>query len=86
MAESRENVKSALMALGWEVKTEDERPDAVMAGHGKYHLMVSFEATEPTSVIVSYVGRGGAILSMKWSGVERLPTPRSVVRVLSKDA
>jgi poly(3-hydroxybutyrate) depolymerase len=86
MAESRENVKSALMELGWEVKTEDERPDAVMAGHGKYHLMVSFEAGEPTSVIVSYVGRGGAILSMKWSGVERLPTPRSVVRVLSKDA
>ena len=86
MAESREDVELALAELGWEVRTEGERPDAVMAGHGKYHLMVSFEAGEPTSVIVSYVGKGGGILSMKWSGVERLPTPRGVVRVLSKDA
>lgn len=86
MAESREDVELALAELGWEVRTEDERPDAVMTGHGKYHLMVSFEAGEPTSVIVSYVGKGGGILSMKWSGVARLPTPRSVVRVLSKDA
>ena len=86
MAESRKDVERALAELGWEVRTEDERPDAVMAGHGKYHLMVSFEAGEPTSVIVSYVGKGGGILSMKWSGVGRLPTPRSVVRVLSKDA
>src|SRR5215212_12233663 len=57
-----------------------------MAGHGKYHLMVRFEAGEPTSVIVSDVGKGGSILSSKWSGAERLPTPRSVVRVLSQDA
>ncbi|MEJ7816608.1 MAG: hypothetical protein WKF53_15670, partial [Rubrobacter sp.] len=69
MAESREDVELVLAELGWEVRTEDERPDAVMAGHGKYHLMVSFEAGEPTSVIVSYVGKGGGILSMKWSGV-----------------
>ena len=86
MAENREDVERALAELGWEVNTDAERPDAVMAAHGKYHLMVSFEAGEPISVIVSYVGRGGAILSTKWSGVERLPTPRSVVRVLSEDA
>ncbi len=83
--EHREEIQRALARLGWEVRTEDERPDAVMAGHGKYHLMVSFEAGEPSSVIVSYVGKGGGILSMKWSGAERLPTPRSVVRVLSKN-
>jgi hypothetical protein len=47
--------------------------------------MVSFDAGEPTSVIVSYVGKGGGILSAKWAGVERLPTPRSVARVLSKE-
>ena len=52
-----------------------------MGAHGKYHLMVSFEAGEPTSVIVSYVGKGGGILSAKWVGVERLPTLRSVARV-----
>jgi hypothetical protein len=57
MAESREDVELVLAELGWEVRTEDERPGAVMAGHGKYHLMVSFEAGEPTSVIVSYVGK-----------------------------
>jgi hypothetical protein len=85
MAESREEVERAFLELGWEVRKEDERPDALMVGHGKYHLMVSFEGGEPTSVIVSYVGRGGGILSSKWSGIERLPTPRSVVRVLSQD-
>lgn len=85
MAENREDVERALAELGWEVRTEDERPDVVMAGHGKYHLMVSFEAGEPTSVIVSYVGKGGEILSRAWSGVERLPTPKNVVRVLSKN-
>jgi hypothetical protein len=82
MAESRQDVQRALAELGWEVSMED--PDAVMGAHGKYHVMVSFEAREPTSVIASYVGRGGSILSAKWAGVERLPTPRSVVRVLSK--
>ena len=86
MVESRQDVEQALMELGWEVETEEDRPDTVMASHGKYHLMVSFEGEEPTSVIVSYVGRGGGILSTKWSGVERLPTPQSVVRVLSQDA
>ena len=86
MAESKEHVKRALADLGWKLQTQDERPDAVMANHGKYHLMISFDDGEPTSVIVSYVGRGGAILSAKWAGVEHLPTPKSVVRVLSKDA
>ena len=86
MAENREDVKQALADLGWDVQTEDERPDAVMGDHGKYHLMVSFDAGEPSSVIVSYVGKGGGILSAKWAGVERLPTPRSVVKVLSRDA
>jgi hypothetical protein len=86
LAENKKEVERALLELGWEVRREDERPDAVMAGHGKYHLIVSFEAEDPTSVIVSYVGKGGSILSSKWSGAERLPTPRSVVRVLSQDA
>jgi hypothetical protein len=86
MAESKTEVERALTGLGWEVRGEDERSDAVMAGYGKYHVMVSFEAGEPTSVIVSYVGKGGSILSSKWSGAEHLPTPRSVVRVLSQDA
>ena len=84
MAESRRDIELALQELGWDVRTED--PDAIVGAHGKYHLMVSFEAGEPTSVIVSYVGKGGGILSAKWAGVERLPTPRSVVRALSKEA
>ena len=82
MAESKQDIERALADLGWEVSTGD--PDAVMGAHGKYHLMVSFEGGEPTSVIASYVGRGGGILSAKWAGVERLPTPSSVVRALSK--
>ena len=86
MAENKKEVERALLELAWKVRREDERPDAVMAGYGKYHLVVSFEAGEPTSVIVSYVGKGGSILSSKSSGAERLPTPRSVVRVLSQDA
>jgi hypothetical protein len=75
LAENKKGVERALLELGWGVHREDERPDAVMAGYGKYHLMVSFEAGEPTSVIVSYVGKGGSILSSKWSGADRLPTP-----------
>ena len=86
MADLREDVELALVELGWEILTQDDRTDAVMAGHGKYHLMVSFEGEGPSSVIVSYVGRGGGILSMKWAGIERLPTPRKVVRVLSSSS
>lgn len=81
--ESRDDIKRALADLGWEVRTDEESSEAVMGGYGKYHLMVSFEGGEPTSVIISYVGKGGEILSRKWSGVERLPTPQRVVRALS---
>ena len=80
--ESRKDIEQALLDLGWEI--QDEGDDAVMGGYGKYRLMVSLEDGEPTSVIVSYVGRGGEILSSKWAGVKRLPAPRSVVRALSK--
>jgi hypothetical protein len=82
--ESREAIERALADLGWEVRTDEEGSNAVLGAHGKYHLMVSFEGDEPTSILVSYVGRGGEILSRKWSGTEHLPTPRSVVRGLSK--
>jgi hypothetical protein len=54
-----------------------------MGGYGKYHLMVNFEDEKPTSVIISYVGKGGEILSRKWPGVERLPTPERIVRTFS---
>jgi hypothetical protein len=81
--ESREDIKRTLADLGWEVQTDEESPEAIMGGYSKYHLMVSFEGREPVSVIISYVGKGGEILSRKWSGVERLPTPQRVVRALS---
>lgn len=45
--------------------------------------MVSFGDDGPTSVIISYVGGGGGLLSRAWPGVGRLPTPRNVVRALS---
>lgn len=80
--ESRGDVKRALADLGWEVRTDDD-PGAVVGGHGKYHLMVSFEGGEPTSVTISYVAKGGGILSKRWAGVGRLPSPRRVVRALS---
>lgn len=80
--ESREDIERALAELGWEVRV-DEDSGAVMGAHGKYHLMVSFEDEEPTSILISYVGKGGEILSRNWPGTEHLPTPRSVVRVFS---
>ncbi len=83
--ESREDIKQALAGLGWEVQADDENTGAIMGGHGKYHLMVGFEGGKPISVTISYVGKGGEILSRKWAGVERLPTPQSVVRVLSRN-
>lgn len=83
--ESREDIKRALAGLGWEVRTDDEGSGAVMGAHGKYHLMVSFEGEKPTSVLISYVGKGGEILSRNWSGTERLPTPQSVVRAFSSE-
>jgi hypothetical protein len=80
MAESREDVERALAELGWEVRTDN--PGALMGGYGKYRLMVSFQDGEPTSVTISYVGKGGEILSRSWPGVKRLPSPKSVVRRL----
>lgn len=81
--ENREDIKRALADLGWEVRTDEEGTDAIMGSYGKYHLMVNFEVGKPTSVIISYVGKGGEILSRKWAGVERLPTPQRVVRTFS---
>ena len=81
--ENREEIKRALADLGWEVRKDQEPADTIMGGYGKYHLVVNFEGGEPTSVIISYVGKGGEILSRKWPGVERLPTPQKVVRALS---
>lgn len=80
---SREEVRRALTDLGWELETADEAPEAVMGVYGKYHIMVSFEGADPTSVIISYVGRGGGMLSRKWPGVERLPSPQKAVQALS---
>jgi hypothetical protein len=78
--ESREAVAQALSGLGWEVI---QKPDRVVGSHGKHHIMVSFEDDGPSSVIISYVGRGGGLLSSKWRSVERLPSPQKVVRTLS---
>lgn len=80
--ESREDIKRALAELGWAVRTRDGSAGEIMCGHGKYHLMVGFRDGEPVSVTISYVGKGGEILSRAWPGVKRLPTPRSVVRRL----
>ncbi len=81
--ESREDIKRALTDLGWEKVRTEERSGAVMGSYGKHHLMVNFVGGEPTSVIISYVGKGGEILSRKWPGAKRLPTPQGVVRVFS---
>ena len=81
--ENREDIKRALADLGWAVRTDDEGPNAVMGSYGKHRLMVNFEGGEPTSLIISYVGKGGEILSRKWPGAERLPTPQMVVKVFS---
>jgi hypothetical protein len=83
MAERREEVERALAELGWDVRTDDS--GAIMGGYGKHYVMVSFQDGEPTSVTISYVGKGGEILSRAWSGAEHLPAPRNVVRVLSKN-
>ncbi len=82
--ESRAGVCQALADLGWEVRAEGGRPNVVVGGYGKYHVMVSFGDEEPTSLIISYVGSGGEMLSRKWPGVQRLPTPQKVVRSLSR--
>jgi hypothetical protein len=82
--ESREDVELALAGLGWDVRTDDQGSGAVLGAHGKYHIMVSFEGEKPTSVLISYVGRGGEILSRNWPGTERLPSTQSVVRAFSR--
>ena len=81
--ENREDIKRALADLGWAVRTDDEGPNAVMGSYGKHRLMVNFEGGEPTSVIITYVGKGGEILSRKWPGAEHLPTPQRIVRAFS---
>jgi len=81
--ENREYIERALADLGWEVRTDDAEPNAVVGSYGKHRLMVNFEGGEPTSLIISYVGRGGEILSRKWPGAERLPTPEKVAQVFS---
>jgi hypothetical protein len=81
---SRDEVRGALARLGWEPREDDPSSGAVIGGHGKYYLMVSFGEDGPTSVIISYVGGGGGLLSRGWPGVERLPTSRNVVRALSR--
>ncbi len=48
-----------------------------------FRMMVSFGDDGPTSVIISYVGGGGELLSRGWPGLERLPTPLKVIRALS---
>jgi hypothetical protein len=82
--DSKKDIGRALAELGWETRQNDEGSETVVGSYGKYHLMVSFEGTRPTSVIISYVGKGGGMLSRKWPGKERLPTPRKVVQALSK--
>lgn len=82
--DGRAGVRRALADLGWEVREEDAKPDVVVGGYGKYHVMVSFGDGEPTSLIISYVGRGGEMLSRKWPGIGRLPAPEKVVRALSR--
>ena len=84
--ESKEDIRRALAELGWEVRTDDASSGAVMGAHDKYHLMVNFEDEKPTSVLISYVGRGGEILSKKWPGVERLPGPQRAVRAFPKNS
>lgn len=80
--ESREGVGRALAGLGWEVRAAGE-PGAVIGAHGKHYIMVNFEGGEPSSVIISYVGKGGGILSSKWESVARLPAPRQAARALA---
>ena len=82
--ESKAGVRGALARLGWEVRAEDSSSGAVIGGYGKNYLMVSFGEEGPTSVLISYVGDGGGLLSRAWPGVERLPTPRNVVSALSR--
>lgn len=81
---SRESIGEALAALGWELREGED--SAVIGSHDKHYIMVNFEAGKPSSVIISYVGKGGGILSSKWEREERLPAPRQAVRALAASA
>lgn len=85
IGQSREAVGRALAGLGWEMRASGES-GAVIGAHGKHYIMVNFEQGEPTSVIISYVGKGGGILSAKWEGEARLPAPGQAIRALSTTA
>ncbi|MBA2691036.1 MAG: hypothetical protein H0U65_00895 [Rubrobacter sp.] len=79
----QEDIKRKLADLGWEVRVADT--GAVVGGSGKCRVMVSFgESGEPTSVIIAHIGRGGGILSGKWRGLRKLPSPERAVRTLSR--
>jgi hypothetical protein len=75
--ENREDIKRALAGLGWEVRTDDEGSGAVMGAHDKYHLMVNFEGEKPTSVLISYVGRGGEIPAGTGRAQNACPPPKA---------
>lgn len=77
-------VRGALAPLGWEVRAEDGSSGPFIGGHSIYYVMVGFREDGPTSVIISYVGGGGGLLSRGWPGVERLPIPRKASRALSQ--
>lgn len=82
---SKKDIEKALAGLGWNVPADEESSSAVTVSYGKHYLIVNFKSGQPTSVIISYVGKGGGILSSKWLGIERLPTPRKAVRALSQN-
>lgn len=82
--EDKENIVRALADLGWETRSDPDRTE-IVGSYGKYHLLVSFKNATPTSVIISYVGRGGQLLSRKWPGTARLPRPEQAVRTLSQN-
>lgn len=84
--QSREEIGRALSGLGWEVRTSRQKTGPVVGAHGKHYIMVNFREGGPTSVIISYVGKGGGILSGKWEGEARLPSPRQAIRALSPAA
>lgn len=82
---SKKDIERALANLGWELQADKYASSTVIASYGKHYLIVNFEAAKPTSMIISYVGKGGGILSRKWPGIERLPTPQKVVRTFSEN-
>lgn len=80
--ESGEGVGEALAGLGWEVRARGENGE-IIGARDRYYIMVNFMEGKPSSVIISYVGKGGGILSSKWEGAARLPAPLQAARALS---